>query len=363
MGFAGRPINPSLEVTLVRRASSATATAASASTSSRPRIAEPIPGWRNKINSEFGIRTNATTGVGTEMHGGIDIAAAKGDPIQAAKDGKVVFAGDGGGFGNLVVIQHNDGTYSLYGHQSEINVQQGQDVTAGDVIGKVGSTGRSTGPHLHFEVRVGGSSWENAQRADPVAFLDGAVSVPAGLPVGPSQSFVSPGSYTGGGGGGGGSGSSNTVPASNRYSYGFQDDSAPSGSPVIQPASNPGRAWDIDELLKWVEENLWTKMQARIAQIDASPEFKQFLAKKGIKPGDKVTDELRKEFLAEQLGDRAKDLGTDDAALQKAGDALLDLYSDPDAPPETGTAETTETGASTSTAMFRASEAKRLISA
>lgn len=68
----------------------------------------------------------------------MDIGVPHGTPIQAVKDGKVVFAGDGGGYGNLTVIQHDDGTFTKYAHQSEINVQAGQEVKAGDVIGKVG---------------------------------------------------------------------------------------------------------------------------------------------------------------------------------------------------------------------------------
>jgi hypothetical protein len=152
----------------------------------KPKVVDPIPGWRDSVSSPFGQRQNPTGG-GTEFHAGIDIAKPQGTPIQAAKDGKVVFAGDGGGFGNLVVIQHNDGTYSMYAHQSQINVQVGQDVKAGDTIGKVGSTGHSTGPHLHFEVRTGGSDWSSAKAVDPVAFLNGAASLPAADP-GPGNS-------------------------------------------------------------------------------------------------------------------------------------------------------------------------------
>lgn len=97
------------------------------------------------VSSEFGIR-------GTEFHRGIDLAAPTGTPIKAAKSGKVVVADTHYSWGNYVVIQHEDGTTMLYAHQESFVVNVGQQVSQGSVIGFVGSTGNSTGPHLHLEV-------------------------------------------------------------------------------------------------------------------------------------------------------------------------------------------------------------------
>jgi murein DD-endopeptidase MepM/ murein hydrolase activator NlpD len=113
----------------------------------------PIPGAA--LASPFGLR-NDPLGGGAGFHPGIDLAASSGTPIQAAADGVVVMAGDCGGYGNCVVIDHGDSVATLYAHQSRVGVSVGQHVTAGQVIGYVGSTGLATGPHLHFEVRVHG---------------------------------------------------------------------------------------------------------------------------------------------------------------------------------------------------------------
>ena len=107
------------------------------------------------ITSPFGLRPNPF-GAGLETHPGIDIGAPMGATIAAAAGGHVIFAGWYGGYGNAVIIDHGGGTSTVYGHCSQIFVSQGQDVQRGQAIGAVGMTGRATGPHLHFEVRVNG---------------------------------------------------------------------------------------------------------------------------------------------------------------------------------------------------------------
>jgi len=99
------------------------------------------------------------------MHDGIDIAASSGTPIHAAASGTVIYAGWMEGYGNLVVIDHGNGLSTAYGHQSSIAVGNGQAVAQGQTIGYVGTTGHSTGPHLHFEVRVNGAP------VDPLGYL------------------------------------------------------------------------------------------------------------------------------------------------------------------------------------------------
>ncbi|MDQ1432415.1 MAG: hypothetical protein QOF40_3017 [Actinomycetota bacterium] len=122
----------------------------------------PVPG---PITSGFGYRTDPVTG-GTGFHGGIDFGAPCGTPIKAAGTGSVISAGfNSGGYGNMTLISHGGGLSTLYGHQSSIIVSQGQSVTQGQVIGYVGSTGKSTGCHLHFEVRVNGTP------VDPTGYL------------------------------------------------------------------------------------------------------------------------------------------------------------------------------------------------
>ena len=106
------------------------------------------------------VRGTVTSGYGPRwgrMHAGLDIASPNGTPIRAAKDGVVIFAGVQGGYGNVVIIDHGGGLTTLYAHQSRLGTTDGADVNGGQVIGFVGSTGQSTGNHVHFETRVGGS--------------------------------------------------------------------------------------------------------------------------------------------------------------------------------------------------------------
>lgn len=114
-------------------------------------------GWRNKTTSEFGGRFSPITGL-WEGHRGLDMKAGYGTPIRAIANGKVILARYGHySYGNYVVISHGGGVTTLYAHCSGLNVTLGQEVSAGDVIAFVGSTGDSTGNHLHLEVKAGGS--------------------------------------------------------------------------------------------------------------------------------------------------------------------------------------------------------------
>ncbi len=108
------------------------------------------------ITSGYGYRVHPIHGT-RRLHKGIDLAAGSGSAIAAAKGGTVISAGWLGGYGNAVVISHGNGLTTLYGHQSKIAVTVGQSVGRGEVIGYVGSTGQSTGPHLHFEIRSNGA--------------------------------------------------------------------------------------------------------------------------------------------------------------------------------------------------------------
>jgi len=105
------------------------------------------------FSSPFGWRVHPVTG-DRRFHAGVDLAAPAGLPVQSAHSGTVVFAGWKGGYGNAVIVRYADQQYeTLYGHMSALLVQQGQIVQAKTTVGKVGSTGLSSGPHLHFELR------------------------------------------------------------------------------------------------------------------------------------------------------------------------------------------------------------------
>ncbi|MQL53103.1 peptidoglycan DD-metalloendopeptidase family protein [Desulfofundulus thermobenzoicus] len=113
-------------------------------------LAWPVVG---RVSSPFGWREG-------RPHHGVDIAAAEGEPIRAVKDGRVVFAGPRGTYGLAVIINHGQGLETLYAHASKLLVSPGQTVQEGQVIALVGSTGRSTGPHLHLEVRLNGVCYD-----------------------------------------------------------------------------------------------------------------------------------------------------------------------------------------------------------
>jgi murein DD-endopeptidase MepM/ murein hydrolase activator NlpD len=126
-----------------------------------------------EFTSGFGVRSDPFLGR-PAMHTGLDFRAATGDPVRATANGKVVSSGWSGGYGRLVEIDHGNGLSTRYGHLSDINVKVGDFVRIGQVIGTVGSTGRSTGPHLHYETRIDGDA------VDPQKFLRAGVRLSAG---------------------------------------------------------------------------------------------------------------------------------------------------------------------------------------
>lgn len=112
----------------------------------------PVRGW---VTSPFGSRTSPFSGI-LKFHEGIDIAAQTGTPVVAPADGVIIKANFSSGYGNLVEISHGYGIKTVYAHNSRLNVKEGQRIKRGDVICYVGDTGSSTGPHLHYEVRLNG---------------------------------------------------------------------------------------------------------------------------------------------------------------------------------------------------------------
>jgi murein DD-endopeptidase MepM/ murein hydrolase activator NlpD len=133
-------------------------------------IANPAPGV--SVSSGFGIRRDPLLGT-PAMHAGIDFRGAVGSPARATAKGTVVKAGWNGGYGRMVEIDHGDGFTTRYAHLSKVLVNIGDKVDVGDIVGKVGSSGRSTGPHLHYEVRKNGGA------VDPVRFLKAGRKVSA----------------------------------------------------------------------------------------------------------------------------------------------------------------------------------------
>jgi murein DD-endopeptidase MepM/ murein hydrolase activator NlpD len=126
-----------------------------------------------EFTSGFGVRSDPFLGR-PAMHTGLDFRAAMGDPVRVTANGKVVSAGWSGGYGRMIEIDHGNGLATRYGHLSEIGVRIGDVVKIGQVIGEVGSTGRSTGPHLHYETRIDGEA------VDPQKFLRAGVRLSAG---------------------------------------------------------------------------------------------------------------------------------------------------------------------------------------
>lgn len=119
----------------------------------------------SSLTSRFGYRSDPFSSARAEYHPGIDFKGSYGDAVKCTANGVVVSAGWAGGYGNCVRIKHSNGFETLYGHMSRITVKAGQKVSVGDKVGQVGSTGRSTGTHLHYEVR------QNGKPVNPTRFL------------------------------------------------------------------------------------------------------------------------------------------------------------------------------------------------
>ncbi len=133
--------------------------------SSNPEFIPSMWSHLGKINNEFGFRRNPFGGSRYEFHAGMDIDGERGDAVVAPANGVIVKAGYQGGYGNMIEVDHGNGLTTRYGHLSKIEIQVGDTVNRGQIIGYVGSTGRSTGPHLHYELRL------NDKAINPRRFL------------------------------------------------------------------------------------------------------------------------------------------------------------------------------------------------
>lgn len=139
-----------------------------ASAAASPTYVYPLMGTR--ISSDFGTRKHPIRKV-VKHHNGVDLAAPEGAQVRSIQSGVVVFADPYGSYGNLIVVQHQNGITSHYGHCKTIQVKPGQRVSAGQLLGTVGATGKVTGPHLHFEIRKAGEA------LDPEAVIPGLAVV------------------------------------------------------------------------------------------------------------------------------------------------------------------------------------------
>jgi len=136
-------------------------------------VRKPVAGEVD-MSSPFGMRLDPFLGR-PAIHTGIDLRGETGEPVHATAAGRVSIAGREGGYGNMIEINHGNGLATRYGHLSEIDVKVGQTVRIGDIIGRIGSTGRSTGPHLHYETRI------NGEAVDPQKFLRAGVRLGSAL--------------------------------------------------------------------------------------------------------------------------------------------------------------------------------------
>lgn len=139
----------------------------------RPTDVWLLPVNNYKLTSRFGSRWG-------RLHGGVDLAGPVGTPVHATRDGVVVKAEWYGGYGKVVIIKHDNGIYSLYGHNSAWKVKEGQRVKAGQLIALMGNTGHSFGSHSHFEIRVATEGKEFGKQIDPIPFMrERGVDIPA----------------------------------------------------------------------------------------------------------------------------------------------------------------------------------------
>ncbi len=156
-------IEPVKTVTVAKNANTGSRARASGSVNTSSKISggkaslgisliRPVSGT---ITSRFGVRSN----IRSSSHTGLDIAAPTGTPVKAASSGTVTFSGWKGSYGYMIVISHGNGVQTYYGHCSKLYAKNGQKVSQGDVVASVGSTGNSTGPHLHLEIRVNGTAY------------------------------------------------------------------------------------------------------------------------------------------------------------------------------------------------------------
>ena len=136
-------------------------------------VRKPVAGEVD-MSSPFGVRLDPFLGR-PAIHTGIDLRGETGEPVHATAAGRVSIAGREGGYGNMIEINHGNGLATRYGHLSQIDVKVGQTVHIGDIIGRIGSTGRSTGPHLHYETRI------NGEAVDPQKFLRAGVRLGSAL--------------------------------------------------------------------------------------------------------------------------------------------------------------------------------------
>ena len=121
--------------------------------------------FEGDVNSNYGYRRNPFTSKGIEFHSGVDFKGRHGDSIRVTGNGVVSFAGYNGGYGKCIVIDHDESLQTLYAHLKQIDVKEGQTVQTGDHIGLMGSTGRSTGPHLHYEIIL------NDKKINPLKYI------------------------------------------------------------------------------------------------------------------------------------------------------------------------------------------------
>ena len=136
-------------------------------------VRKPVVG-NVDMSSPFGARMDPFL-KGPAIHAGIDLRGDTGDPVRATASGEVVTASWQGGYGNMVEIDHGNGLSTRYGHMSKIDVKVGQRVAIGQTIGRIGSTGRSTGPHLHYETRI------DDKPVDPQKFLRAGLRLGSGI--------------------------------------------------------------------------------------------------------------------------------------------------------------------------------------